>query len=198
MADEPKKIVISGTNNKYQMNKLIKPRNANIEAKKRLESEKWNFDESYYAYFNQLKLIEDLSNNTLNEVEKIVVQEINKKISGYKQQDKLKKIYDENKFLTFETVIQKLLDCKLICYYCKAELKVLYDISRQMTQWSVDRIDNDKGHNNDNFHIACLECNLKRRRRTDDKFLFTKQMKLVKVDNDNNNDKSNNDNTSLD
>jgi hypothetical protein len=198
MADEPKKIVISGTNNKYQMNKLIKPRNANIEAKKRLESEKWNFDESYYEYFNQLKLIEDLSNNTLNEVEKIVVQEINKKISGYKQQDKLKKIYDENKFLTFETVIQKLLDCKLICYYCKAELKVLYDISRQMTQWSVDRIDNDKGHNNDNFHIACLECNLKRRRRTDDKFLFTKQMKLVKVDNDNNNDKGNNDNTSLD
>jgi hypothetical protein len=178
--------------------KLIKPRNANIEAKKRLESEKWNFDESYYEYFNQLKLIEDLSNNTLNEVEKIVVQEINKKISGYKQQDKLKKIYDENKFLTFETVIQKLLDCKLKCYYCKAELKVLYDISRQMTQWSVDRIDNDKGHNNDNFHIACLECNLKRRRRTDDKFLFTKQMKLVKVDNDNNNDKGNNDNTSLD
>ena len=195
MADEPKKIVISGTNNKYQMNKLIKPRNANIEAKKRLESEKWNFDESYYEYFNQLKLIQDLSNNILNEVEKIVIQEINKKISGYKQQDKLKKIYDENKFLTFETVIQKLLDCKLKCYYCKAELKVLYDISRQMTQWSVDRIDNDKGHNNDNFHIACLECNLKRRRRTDDKFLFTKQMKLVKVDND---DKSNNDNSSLD
>jgi hypothetical protein len=191
--DEPKKIVISGTNNKYQMNKLIKPRNANIEAKKRLESEKWNFDESYYTYFNQLKLIEDLSGNTLNDIEKIVVQEINKKIGGYKQQDKLKKLYDENKFLTYETVIQKLLECQLKCYYCKAELKVLYDISRQMTQWSVDRIDNDKGHNNDNFHIACLECNLKRRRRTDDKFLFTKQMKLVKVDNDNNND-----NTSLD
>jgi hypothetical protein len=199
MADEPKKIVISGTNNKYQMNKLIKPRNSNIEAKKRLESEKWNFDESYYEYFNQLKLIENLSNNSLNEVEKIVVQEINKKISGYKQQDKLKKLYDENKFLTFETVIQKLLDCKLICYYCKAELKVLYDISRQMTQWSVDRIDNDKGHNDDNFHIACLECNLKRRRRTDDKFLFTKQMKLVKMnDNNDNNNNNDNDNTSLD
>jgi hypothetical protein len=120
------------------------------------------------------------------------------KICGYKQQDKLKKLYDENKFLTYETVIQKLLECQLKCYYCKAELKVLYDISRQMTQWSVDRIDNDKGHNNDNFHIACLECNLKRRRRTDDKFLFTKQMKLVKVDNnDDNNDKSNN-NSSLD
>ena len=192
MADEQKKVVITGTNNKYQMNKLIKPRNAEIEAKKRLESEKWNFDESYYEYTNQLKLITDLSINSLNDVEKIVVQEINKKISGYKQQDKLKKIYDENKFLTFETVIQKLLECQLKCYYCKAELKVLYDISRQMTQWSVDRIDNDKGHNNDNFYIACLECNLKRRRRSDNKFLFTKQMKLVKVDstNDNNDDSS--------
>ena len=174
------------------MNKLIKPRNAAIEAKKRLESEKWNFDESYYEYSKQLKLITDLSLNSLNDVEKIVFQEINKKISGYKQQDKLKKIYDENKFLTFETVIQKLLECQLKCYYCKAELKVLYDISRQMTQWSVDRIDNDKGHNNDNFYIACLECNLKRRRRSDNKFLFAKQMKLVKVDstNDNNDDSS--------
>jgi hypothetical protein len=196
--DEQKKVVITGTNNKYQMNKLIKPRNAENVVKKRLESEKWNFDDSYYEYLNQLKLITNLSNNSLNNVEKIVVQEINKKISGYKQQDKLKKIYDENKFLIFETVIQKLLECQLKCHYCKAELKVLYDISRQMTQWSVDRIDNDKGHNNDNFYIACLECNLKRRRRSDDKFLFTKQMKLVKVDNDDNNDKSNNDNTSLD
>jgi len=193
--DEQKKVVITGTNNKYQMNKLIKPRNAANEVKKRLESEKWNFDESYYEYSNQLKLITDLSNNSLNDVEKIVVQEINKKISGYKQQDKLKKMYDENKFLTFETVIKKLLESQLKCYYCNSELKVLYDISRQMTQWSVDRIDNDKGHNNDNFYIACLECNLKRRRRSDDKFLFTKQMKLVKIDN--NDDKSDNNNTSL-
>ena len=126
------------------------------------------------------------------------MQEINKKINGYKHQDKLKKILDENKFLTFETVLQKLVEYELKCHYCKSELKILYDISRQMTQWSVDRIDNDKGHNNDNFYIACLDCNLKRRRRSDDKFLFTKQMKLVKVDNDDNNDKINNNNSSLD
>ena len=162
-------------------------------SKKRVESEKWSFSESYYEYNSQLKLIKDLSGNELfDEMSKIVVHEINKKISGYKQQDKLKKLFDEDKFLTFENIIQKLLECQHKCYYCKAELKVLYDISRQMTQWSVDRIDNDKGHNNDNFYIACLECNLKRRRRSDDKFLFTKQMKLVKVDstNDNNDDSS--------
>lgn len=180
--EEHKKIVISGTNNRYQMNKLIKPRVAN-ETKKRIESEKWTFDESYYEYNSQLKILIDLSNNgcePYDNVSKTVVQEINKKFNGYKQQDKLKKILDENKFLTFEIVLQKLIECELKCYYCKSEMKVLYDISRQMTQWSIDRIDNDKGHNNDNFYIACLDCNLKRRRRSDDKFLFTKQMKLVK------------------
>jgi hypothetical protein len=56
-------------------------------------------------------------------------------------------------------------------------------VSREMKQWSVDRIDNDKGHNIDNFHLACLDCNLKRRRRTDEKFLFTKQLNIVKQGN---------------
>jgi len=184
MSEEPKKIIISGTNNRYQMNKLIKPKNTSSEVKKRVESEKWSFPESNYEYSSQLKLIMDLSynnNESFDEISKIVVNEINKKISGYKQQDKLKKLFDEDKFLTFENIIQKLIDCELKCYYCKSELKVLYDISRQMTQWSVDRIDNDKGHNIGNYYIACLECNLKRRRRSDDKFLFTKQMNLVKI-----------------
>ena len=184
MSEEPKKIIISGTNNRYQMNKLIKPKNTSSEVKKRVESEKWSFPESNYEYSSQLKLIMDLSynnNESFDEISKIVVNEINKKISGYKQQDKLKKLFDEDKFLTFENIIQKLIDCELKCYYCKSELKVLYDISRQMTQWSVDRIDNDKGHNMGNYYIACLECNLKRRRRSDDKFLFTKQMNLVKI-----------------
>ena len=49
-----------------------------------------------------------------------------------------------------------------------------------MKQWSLDRIDNNIGHNVGNLVIACLECNLKRRRRTDEKFLFTKQLNIVK------------------
>ena len=72
-------------------------------------------------------------------------------------------------------------DCELKCYYCLSEMNVLYDISRESKQWTVDRIDNDLGHNLTNFYLACLECNLTRRRRSDDKFLFTKQMKLVKL-----------------
>ncbi len=76
-----------------------------------------------------------------------------------------------------------MIECELKCRYCKKEMSVLYDISREMTQWSVDRIDNDQGHNINNFHLACLDCNLKRRRRTDEKFLFTKQLNIIKQDN---------------
>ena len=83
-----------------------------------------------------------------------------------------------------------MVECELKCYYCKNEMSVLYNISREMKQWTVDRINNDLGHNVDNYYLACLECNLKRRRRSDDKFLFTKQMKLVKVDGENNTDSS--------
>jgi len=68
----------------------------------------------------------------------------------------------------------------LLCYYCKHQMFILYEVSREMKQWTIDRIDNDKGHNNDNYHLACLECNLKRRRQTDDKFLFTKQLKIIR------------------
>jgi hypothetical protein len=112
-----------------------------------------------------------------------MTQEINKKIYNYKQQDLLKKYYNEEKFVTFSNVIKKLVESELKCRYCDCEMAVLYNISREMKQWSIDRIDNDQGHNNDNFHLACLDCNLKRRRRTDEKFLFTKKLNLIKQDN---------------
>ena len=130
-------------------------------------------------------MIIDISNNHfefIDEVSKIAIQEINKKISSYKQQDKIKNLLDDAKFLHFESIIQKMIECELKCRYCKKEINVLYDISREMKQWSVDRINNDLGHNKDNFHLACLECNLKRRRRTDEKFLFTKQLNIIKKD----------------
>lgn len=184
---EQKTINITGTHNKYQMNKLIKERKT--EAKKREVSKKWSFPEEYYNYEKQMKLInvislENLEKNLENKLEdeiiQTVIQEINKKIYGYKHQDILKKKLDANAFIDFNCVIQKMIECELKCRYCKCEMSVLYDITREMKQWSVDRIDNDKGHNKDNFHLACLDCNLKRRRRSDEKFLFTKQLNIVK------------------
>ena len=184
MDDFSKIINITGKNNKYQMKK-INERNIEKEVKKRVQSEKWSFSDENYEYSNQIKMIIDISNNNLtyiDEVSKIAIQEINKKIYSYKQQDKLKKLFNEIKFLTFDSIINKMIECELKCRYCKIGMNVLYDISREVNQWSVDRIDNDLGHNIDNFHLACLDCNLKRRRRTDEKFLFTKQLNIVKKD----------------
>jgi hypothetical protein len=177
---EHKTINIVGTNNRYMMKKVI--REKKTEPKKREVSKEWTFSDEYFNYDKQLKMINDISVNILNNdnVTKIVIQQINKKISSYKQQDILKKILDTEKFIDFNCVINKMIECELKCRYCICEMSVLYDIKREMKQWSVDRIDNDKGHNKDNFHLACLECNLKRRRKTDEKFLFTKQLKLIK------------------
>jgi len=194
--ESPKKISISGTNNKYQMKKIInKDVVKNKEPKKRIVTKKWTFPDEYFDYKNQWQVVTNIFNtlntdintfvddsNELMNVSKIAIQEINKKISGYKQQDIIKKKFNAEQFITFESVIKKMIECEIKCRYCKEPMNILYDISRELKQWSVDRIDNDLGHNISNFHLACLDCNLKRRRRTDEKFLFTKQLNIVKQD----------------
>lgn len=176
---EQKTINIVGTNNRYMIKKVT--REKMLEPKKREVSKNWTFSEDYFNYNEQIKIINDIScNNLENSVTKIAVQQINKKISSYKQQDINKKMLDNEQFIDFNCVISKMIDCQLKCRYCKCEMSILYDITREMKQWSVDRVDNDKGHNKDNFHLACLDCNLKRRRKTDEKFLFTKQLNIIK------------------
>ena len=176
---EQKTINIVGTNNRYMMKKLT--REKKTEPKKREVTKSWTFSEEYFNYNEQIKIINDIScNNLENNVTKIAIQEINKKISSYKQQDINKKMLDNEQFIDFNCVIYKMIECELKCRYCKCEMSILYDITREMKQWSVDRVNNDKGHNKDNFHLACLDCNLKRRRKTDEKFLFTKQLNIIK------------------
>lgn len=175
-----KKIHIQGTNNRYQIKKLIK-NDADKKVKKRIVSESWDFT---LEPDNQLTMLNQLSSNNMSSVNreksKIMLQQIKQKIQSYKQQDVIKNMWDEANFVDIGHVINKMIDMKLLCYYCKQQMCVLYDVSRDMKQWTIDRIDNDKGHNNDNYHLACLECNLKRRRQSDAKFLFTKQLKIVK------------------
>ena len=78
--------------------------------------------------------------------------------------------------------INLLFESKLCCFYCKDIVYLLYEKSREMKQWSLDRINNGEGHNKDNVIVACLHCNLQRRNRGKDAFLFTKQLTIVKSD----------------
>jgi hypothetical protein len=177
--NQQKTINIVGTNNKYMMKKVTREK---IEGPKKREISKgWTFSDDYFNYNEQIKIINDIScNNLENSVTKIAIQQINKKISSYKQQDISKKMFENEQFIDFNCVISKMNESQLKCRYCKCEMSILYDITREMKQWSVDRVDNNKGHNKDNFHLACLDCNLKRRRKTDEKFLFTKQLNIIK------------------
>jgi hypothetical protein len=182
MENEIKNVTFNAINKRIKKGPI--EQNKKNKDKKRVETENWTFTSNDYEYENQLNNIKKIVENEykfVDETTKITLQQINKKIYGYKQQDIIKKLLDNEKFITLESVINKMLECELKCYYCSIEMNVLYDISREMKQWTVDRIDNDLGHNINNFYLACLECNLKRRRRSDEKFLFTKQMKLVKT-----------------
>jgi len=180
MSDE-KKVLITGTSNRYQINKLKKEE---PKIKLRQIKTKSGLPDELYLSENQEQIINELYNKTdLSETAnyKIIKQQLENKLGSYKQQDLLKKRYDELSFIAFNDTIKKLYESKLCCHYCQSNLFIMYDIVREMSQWTLDRINNDIGHNTDNVVISCLDCNLKRRRTGKDAFLFTKQLNIVKI-----------------
>ncbi len=107
-------------------------------------------------------------------------REIERKIAGYKQQDSKK----QREFgITYEQIVYKMEQQELKCKYCLQEMLLKYETSKnkEMRQWTLDRLDNDLGHTDANCHLACLKCNLQRRRTNDDAFIFTKQLTIKKI-----------------
>ena len=150
-------------------------------------SKKWTFIESDYSKETQLSILTDIQNNTDNiknpNFKTCVLQQINQKINGYKNQDIIKKLYLPTMFITFNRIIELLIKCNLDCHYCKKTVNVLYEVVREPMQWTLDRIDNNYGHNNDNVFIACLSCNLKRKTIYHERYVFTKQCeKVIKLE----------------
>jgi hypothetical protein len=111
---------------------------------------------------------------------KIIIQQINKKINGYKAQDIKKNKFNPDKFIDINIIIKLLNECKNQCYYCKKSTNILYENVRDPCQWTLDRIDNDEGHNENNLLIACLSCNLHRKIMHTDRYVFTKQLNIIK------------------
>ena len=123
---------------------------------------------------------ENDKNKNRNKYSSKLTNHIKTKLSSYKHQDIIKKRYNSYEFVSFEETINLLKKCLLKCCYCSDEVYILYEIVREMKQWSLDRINNDIGHNSGNLVISCLECNLKRRRTNKDAFMFTKNMIIIK------------------
>ena len=166
------------------------------EKRKRIitETNKWN---NYFVNketdFNkdvQLQLLSSLSslkhsdnNKSFSSEEKkihFLREQIRQKIHNYHAQDMKKQLYNPENFITLEFILEKLTDCNLDCFYCREPVFLWYEIAREPKQWTVERIDNKIGHDIGNIEIACLSCNLKRRCMYHERFVFTKQMKIVK------------------
>lgn len=172
-----KSIEISGKNNKDKINKI---ENKNFIAERDCMQ---NIDSIYFNHQNQINLINmiylDNNNHLDNDIKKIIIKEIDKKILSYKNQD-INKSKFKNNNITSNEAIEKLVSSKLKCFYCKNQTFILYKKVRDMNQWTLDRINNDLSHTNNNVIISCLKCNLQRRCQNKEDFLFTKQLKIEK------------------
>ena len=142
--------------------------------------EKIILDHKYYDGYNQTSYINMcyLDNDFIEK--NIVIKDLKKKLSGYRNQDTKKKRYNADKFINIHELLEKLVVSKLSCYYCKKNYFLFYKEKRNMLQWTLDRVDNNIGHYSDNVVISCLGCNLQKRRRNKEHFKFAKQMRIIK------------------
>ena len=167
-----KGITITGQHNKYSLKRA--------QREKQKENKQSNYDESTLLYKEQLSSINKIYMESEFEHKKIYETEIKKKITSYKSQDVKKNRYESDKFIDFDNVIEKLVISKLKCKYCNKQIVILTNKYRDNDQWTLERINNDIGHNTDNVIISCLECNLKRRNSNMDNFEYTKKLKINK------------------
>jgi len=207
---DAREIKIEGTGNRYLMKRAMKVEKT-VQIKKDAlhlcvvptktvftdEIKKDVDDKNYITGFcheNQLIYLNELTKNEENgkngknwkidsntNLLHYIKRNVEKKINSYKQQDLQKGRFSQEQFITYIELLGKLKECQLQCHYCNETTHLYYDIVREIRQWTLDRIDNDLGHNRDNVVISCLACNLKRRKTNQGAFLFTKQLNVVKM-----------------
>jgi len=136
-------------------------------------------------YRNDL-YISETNNNKIPEHDSFlrttIKRHMSMKLNSYKTQDQKNDIYNSECFTDINYVMELLRKSEMRCFYCKDRVQLLYKHVREPKQWTLERINNDIGHNKGNIEIACLKCNLRRRCMYHERFLFTKQMKIVKSD----------------
>jgi hypothetical protein len=176
----------------FEENKTIEPKEKTI----RKTMEEWKFDSKYLERENQLECLiacaptvgdgvpsitVGLSTDTSSNIRAELRRQVCAKISGYKSQDMKKGIFDDAKFVRFDDVVALMAGRQMSCFYCKKQALLFYEYSRDCDQWTLERIDNTRGHNVDNVEIACLNCNLRRRTMYHERYVFTKQMGTVRL-----------------
>jgi hypothetical protein len=161
-------------------------KNKHKEKKMRVETKTWDINDEELSHNIQTEILNNIHSNTIiknSENKKYIstfISNLKNKLSSYKQQDIIKKKYNSQNFISFEETLLLLVESNLLCHYCHDEIYILYKQVREMSQWSLDRIDNEIGHDSGNLVIACLKCNLKRRRINKNSFMFTRNMIITR------------------
>jgi hypothetical protein len=146
-------------------------------------TQNWKFSTDQLNPQKQLEYVKQIIDQNIVDENpcKFIKQQIQQKLGGYKAQDLKKEKYDEIRFIKHEQVLQLMIEVENQCYYCKEAVHVLYENVREPKQWTLERLDNEHGHNDGNVVIACLACNLRRRTMHPERYLFTKQLTISKL-----------------
>jgi hypothetical protein len=102
----------------------------------------------------------------------ITESSIKQKLESYKQQDEVSNRYEEDEFIEKEEITDlfKLQNCR--CKYCWTDLYSKSKINSSGIKkviipdgkiWTLDRVNNDLGHNKNNCVLSCLTCNIQRK-----------------------------------
>ena len=91
---------------------------------------KMGLEESEYEHHSQVSIINQYFLDSSCNSEKCLLRELKNKLSSYKGQDRKKEIYDEHFFISLDKVIEKLVESKLKCYYCKENVYIFYIVFR--------------------------------------------------------------------
>jgi hypothetical protein len=155
--------------------------NTNKHNPQRSRTMKWTIDDAFFDYNKQLEVLRRLiaDDNTLEE-RKFFRKEIKAKLDGYVGQDIKNGIHDLAAIISLDAIIELLLISKMRCTYCRECCELIYKDVMAPRQWTLDRVNNDQGHNGGNVVLACLACNLQRRTMDAERFKFGKQLRVVK------------------
>ena len=103
---------------------------------------------------------------------------LRRKVGGYRAQDKRRGLKGE--LVNKHQIVRKLVAARGICEYCQEYVELIDYKSNSRKQWTLDRIDNRQAHSDANTVIACLDCNLRRRRQNYERFLHGSRLTFKK------------------
>ena len=166
-----KKIVITGKSN------IEAVRGVKIKERSTMKDVSGN---TVFDIKEQIECIKKLYGECDFQYKRLYISELKKKLSGYRQQDIKKKRLDNELFIVYDDLIEKMIVSKHRCFYCRKLCKVLFKDLRDPDQWTLERKDNSIGHTTDNVEICCYKCNIKRGTKNSDAFKFAKQMRIIK------------------